>query len=198
MKKMQEKAEKLRIQNILNIAVSFSAIGRVFEEGSTEKIRAKLGTCIDDFLNLSAEEEYQEKHKEYCEWFTENIKTAERKKIGRVIKNSQYASWGQATRVIDNVLKVCIYYCNLPSAEVSSKILPWLNGAVDTSILEDFRNRSNSPIISQTSTIEDIDEVKYNELQKMIRTDIEKSFAGEILPVQYDDIKWKELNRQTD
>ena len=29
----------------------------------------------------------------------------------------------------------------------------------------------------------------------MIRIDIKKSFNGEIFPVQYDDIKWRELNR---
>lgn len=85
---------------------------------------------------MSAEEEYHEKHKEYCEWFTGNIKTVERKKMGRII-------------------------------------------------------------ISKTTTIEDIDEEKYNELQKMIYVldDLEKLFAGEIFPVQYGDIKWMELNR---
>jgi len=192
---MKEKAEKVKIQNIIDMAVSFSAMGRVFEKGSTKEIKAKLENCIGDFLNLSTKEEYPEKHKEFCEWFTENIKTAERKKDGRIIKESQCASWGQATKVIDIVLKVCVYYCNLPSTDVSSKIIPWLNGAIDTPILEDFKKRYNSPIISQTSTIEDIDKVKYEELQKMIRTDIEKSFNGEIFPVQYDDIKWRELNR---
>lgn len=192
---MKEKVEKVKIQNIIDMTVSFSAMGRIFEKGSTERIKAKLENCIWDFLNLSAKEEYHEKHKEFCEWFTGTIKTAERKKDGRIIKKSQYASWGQATKVIDIALKVCVYYCNLPSAEVSSKIIPWLNGAIDTLILGDFKKRYNSLIISQTSTIENIDKVKYEELQKMIRTDIEKSFNGEIFPVQYDDIKWRELNR---
>lgn len=192
---MKEKAEKVKIQNIIDMAVSFSAMSRVFEKGSTKKIKTKLEKCVKEFLNLSTEEEYHKKHKEFCEWFTKNIKTAERKKDGRIIKKSQYASWGQATKVIDIVLKVCIYYCNLPSAEVSSKIIPWLNGAIDTSILEDFKKRYNSPIISQNSTIEEIDKVKYEELQRMIHIDIVKSFNGEIFPVQYDDIKWRELNR---
>ena len=75
----------------------------VFENGSTEKIKAKLGNCIEDFLNMSTKEEYHEKHKEFCEWFTGNIKTVEGKKMGRITKNSQYASWGEATKVIDNV-----------------------------------------------------------------------------------------------
>ena len=192
---MKAKAEKVKIQNIIDMAVSFSAMGRVFGKGSTEKIKAKLNNCIEDFFNLSAKEEYHERHKEFCEWFTTNIKTAERKKGERIIKRSQYASWGQAAKVIDLVLKVCIYYCNLPSTEASSKIIPWLNGAIDTRILEYLKKRYNSPIISQTNTIEDIDERKYEELQKMTRSDIKESFNGEIFPVQYDDIKWRELNR---
>ena len=192
---MKEKAEKVKIQNIIDMAVSFSAMGRVFEKKSTEKIKAKLENCIGDFLNLSAKEEYHEKHKEFCEWFTGNIKTAERKKDGRIIKRSQYASWGQAAKVIDIALKVCIYYCNLPSAEVSSKIIPWLNGAIDSRILDDFKKRYNSSIISQASTIEDINKATYEKLQQMINTDIKKSFNREIFPVQYDDIKWRELNR---
>ena len=124
-----------------------------------------------------------------------DIRTAERKNDERLIKRSQYASWGQAAKVIDIVLKVCIYYCNLPSPEVSSKIIPWFNGAIDTRILEDFKKRYNSPIISRVSTIEDIDKAIYKKLQEMIRTDIKKSFNGEVFSVQYDDIKWRELNR---
>ncbi|MCK4386216.1 MAG: hypothetical protein KAW52_08140 [candidate division Zixibacteria bacterium] len=192
---MKEKAEKVKIQNIIDMAISFTAMGRVFEKGSTKKIKAKLNNCIKDFFNLSTKEKYYEKHKEFCEWFMTNIKTAERKKDERIIKRSQYASWGQAAKIIDIVLKVCIYYCNLPSAEVSSKITPWLNGAIDSHILEDFKKRYSSPLISQASTIEDIDEATYRKLQEMIRTNIKESFNDEILPVQYDDIKWRELNR---
>ena len=192
---MKDITEKAKLENIIEMAISFTAMTRVFEKGSTKKIKAKLNNCIEDFFNLSSKEEYYEKHKEFCEWFTINIKTAEREKNGRIIKRSQYASWGQAAKVIDIVLKVCIYYCNLPSAEVSSKTTPWLNGAIDTPILDDFRKRHNSPIISKTSTIESIDKLKYEKLQEMIRTDIEESFNGEIFSVQYDDIKWRELNR---
>lgn len=192
---MKEKAEKAKLKNIIELAISFSAMARVFEKGSTEKIEAKLHNCIEEFLSLSTEEEYHEKHEEFCEWFTRNIKTAERKKDGKIIKKSQYTSWGHAAKVIDVALKVCLYYCNLPSAEVSSKIIPWLNGAIDTALLNYLKEPDSPLIISQTYTLEDIDKIKYEELQKMIRTDIKKSSNGEISPVQYDDIKWRELNR---
>ena len=85
--KMKEKAEKVKIQNIIDMAVSFSTMGRVFEKGSTDKIKAKLENCIEEFLNLSTKEEYHEKHKEFCEWFTRNIKTAEKRRMGELLKS---------------------------------------------------------------------------------------------------------------
>jgi len=192
---IQGRADKVKRQNIIEMAVSFSAMGRVFEKGSTEKIKTKIEDCLEDFLKLNSKQDYSNKHIEFCEWFTRNIKTAEKQKNGVLIKNTQYASWGQAAKVIDIVLKVCIYYCELPSYEASLKILPWLNGAIDTQILTDLKTRHNSSIFLTTFTIESIDRSKYGELQKMIYSDIESKYNGSIFPVQYDDIIWRELNR---
>lgn len=177
------------------MAVSFSAMARVFEKRSAEKIKARLNETIDDFFSCKSSEEYCEKHYNFCIWFTSNIKTAERWKNNKMIKESHFASWGQAAKLLDIVLKVCIYYCNLPSVEDSSRILPWLNGAIDTPIMEDLRKRYGSAILSQTKTIESIDRQMYEKLQSLIREEIKKSFNSEIFAVQYDDIKWRELNR---
>lgn len=191
-----KKAQEVKIQNIIDMAMSFSAMARVFKKGSAEKIKAKLNDSIHDFLNLKSPKEYYEKHDNFCRWFTSNIKTAERRKNDKLIKESRNASWGQAAKILDIVLKVCIYYCNLPSAEESSKMLPWLNGAIDTPILEDLKERYNSNVLMLTSnTIESIDRKIYQALQELIREDIKKSFNDEIFAVQYDDIKWRELNR---
>lgn len=192
---MKKNAITIKIQNIIDMAVSFTAMGRVFEKGSTKKIVEKLNKCIEEFFNLQTTEEYYKKHQEFCEWFMLNVKTAEKKKNGKIIKNSQNASWGQSAKVIDIVLKVCIYYCHLPSCEVSSKIIPLLNGAIDTQILNELKKKYNSPIIADTHTIENIDKVKYEELQNEIRSDIGESYSGGICPVQWDDIKFRELNR---
>lgn len=192
---MIDKVKKVKIQNVIDMAFLFTAMGRIFESGSAKKIKAKLSDCMNEFLNVHGEKAYHKKHEEFCEWFTENIRTAERKKKEKIIKKSKNASWGQAAKVIDIVLKVCIYYCHFPSPEASSKIVPWLNGAIDTPLLKDLRNRYSSLKISKSSAIADIDKEKYEELQKIIRIDIEEWFGGEIFPVQYDDIKWRELNR---
>lgn len=177
------------------MAVSFSAMARVFEKGSAEKIKVRLNETVEDFFSLTSSEEYYKKHDNFCSWFTGNIKTAERWKNGKLIKESHFASWGQAAKVLDIALKVCIYYCNLPSVEDSSRILPWLNGAIDTPIMENLKMRYSAAILSETNTIESIDRQIYGQLQKLIREDIRKSFNNEIFAVQYDDIKWRELNR---
>jgi len=51
-----------------------------------------------------------------------------------------------------------------------------------------------SESISAT-TIEKIDRNTYVRLQELIRLDIRRRFNNEILPAQYDDIMWYELNR---
>lgn len=187
---MKENAEEIRIQNIIEMAVMFSAMGRVFEKGSIEKINKRLSEDIKAFLNLTNMGEYKEKHKEFCQWFTKNIKTAERKKDGQISKEPHPASWGHAAKIIDIVLKVCIYYCNLPTIEASSKILPWLNGAIDTAIMNHLK-KEYCPNL-QIATLADIDEENYNTLQEKICEAIEKEQIGEY-PVQYDDITWRKL-----
>ena len=197
MQKVSEKeiAKKAKIQNITEMAISFSTMGRVFEKDSIEKIKEKLNYCIKQFLTSNTKENYRKIHREFCKWFKRNIRTAERKKDGRIIKGSQYASWGQAAKTIDIAFKVYFYYCNLPSTKISSKIVPWLNGAIDTKILEHLKKIFCPPTKIQAETLENIDENEYKKLQVMIQTEIKNVYNGKIFPVQYDDIMWRKFNR---
>lgn len=163
---MKTEAEKIKQCNIIDVAVSFSAIGRIFKRGSTEKIRKKLYECIDEFFDVRSEEEYCKKHKEFCEWITENIMTSRRK--GKLTKASKKASWGQAAKMIDITLKVCIYYCKLPSPSVSSKIVPWLNGGIDTTILKNLKKKCDPPFLRGISTLAAINRETYDKLQRCI------------------------------
>ena len=78
--------------------------------------------------------------------------------------------------------------------------MPRLNGAIDTPILrhlfkklEDMYGRSYSP--HYLWTIKMIDKENYDLLQKVIRQDIRDSFDNNILPVQYDEIVGRDLDR---
>jgi CRISPR/Cas system-associated endonuclease/helicase Cas3 len=187
---MTKEAEKAKELMIIDMAVSFSAIGRVFRKGSIEKIRKKLYEHIEDFFSVSSEEEYCKRHMEFCEWITENIMTAKRR--GNEIKVPKKASWGQAAKLIDVAMKACIYYCKLPSPSASSRIAPWLNAGIDTAILKDLKKKYDLPFLRGISTLADINKETYDELQKIIRSDIRE----EIIPVQYDDMMWRKLNQR--
>lgn len=191
---MKIEVEEAKQRNIIDMAISFSEMKRVFGKGSTDKIKKKLYEYIDEFFNAQSEEKYRKKHREFCKWMTENITRSKRK--GKGVNSSKKASWGQAAKVIDIALKVCIYYCNLPSPSASSRIVPWLNGGIDTALLEYLRDKCDPPLPKRISTLADITEEVYDELQDLIRSDIRESRNGEISPVQYDDIKWRELNQK--
>jgi hypothetical protein len=88
----------------------------------------------------------------------------------------------------------------MPSPEKAEVLTPWLNGTIDTKLLtslskklENIRGKPYPPHYSWTINV--INKEDYDLLQKMIRQDIRDSFNDDILPVQYDDIMWRRLNR---
>jgi len=54
-------------------------------------------------------------------------------------------------------------------------------------------NYSDSGVTA--STIEQIDKNQYVKLQELVGRDIVRSFGGNVIPVQYDDIMWSKLKR---
>jgi hypothetical protein len=115
-------------------------------------------------------------------------------------KTEEPPSYGHAAKVLDLVLKVYVYYCNMPSPAKAESLIPRLNGAIDTQILrhlfkklEDIFGKSCPP--HYLWTIKMIDKENYELLQKVIRQDIRDSFDDNISPVQYEDIMWRRLNR---
>lgn len=175
------KAEEARVKNVVEIALMFSAMARVFERGSTSRIRRVVEETL---AKLQEGVVYNKCHDEFCRWFTQTIKNA---------KTKRAASWGQAAKVIDVALKVCVYYCHLPSEEMSQRIVPMLNAAIDTPLLKDLKRRHRG--FSGISTLAAIDRRSYEKLQETIRLEIKQLIAGRVFPVEYDDMKWRELNR---
>jgi len=186
--------EGVKRENIIDMAWGFSAMTRVFEKKSTEKIVNKLALTLSQIALLKDDTEFRNLHDDFCRWFVKNIRTAERKKDGVVIKESTYASYGQGAKVLDVALKVYVYYCHLPNPETAKRIIPWLNSAIDTKMMEYLEGLAEGKAVSVTS-IEQVDEDTYTKLQALVRKDIERKFPIGTLPVQWDDIKWRELNK---
>jgi len=171
--------QEAKLKNIVDMSLTFTAMMRVFEEGSKEYIRDKICEIIVNMLTKEAA--YAHIHEDFCEWVFQNIPTSRNGKT----------SYGQAAKVIDVSMKVVLYYCNLPDKDIAKLMIPKLHCAIDTPILMHLKS-GNSQIAAKF--LSQIDKNTYCLLQKAVKDDIEKNYSG-ILPVEYDDIMWRKLNK---
>jgi hypothetical protein len=185
---LEEKAKK---QNIIDMAVGFTAMMPLFQERSADLIKEKLTDLFEGLDRISSDREFSKTHRDFCQWFVKTI---------RLAKTEERPSYGHAAKVLDLALKVYVYYCKMPSPAKAESLIPRLNGVIDTPILrhlfkklEDTYRKSFPP--HYLWTIKIIDKDDYDLLQKVIRQDIRDSFDDNILPVQYDDIMARRLDR---
>ncbi len=191
----QKDPEKVKSDNVIDMAVTFTAMVRVFESGSKEKIVSMLKKSFTSLDSIKTEKNYRDLHKQFCSNFTKTIKTARKKLKNGNIKKSKPASYGQAAKVLDIAIKVYVYYCGLPRREVSEKVVQLLFGAIDTPILNHLKSKFPEENI-EANTIENITKSDYDKLQSLLQRDISDGFSNQIMPVQYDDIMWNYLNRK--
>jgi hypothetical protein len=191
----KDEASNIRIKNVIDMAITFTAMGRVFERGSKNEIAKELGSSFGKLAAVDGKGDFEKVHSEFCEWFIKNVSTAERVLKNKKIKRSQSASYGHAAKVFDIAVKVYAYYCHLPDCESAPKLLPVLHGAVDIPIMKNLKKRYPKENIN-ASTIEAVDKSEYVALQKLVSKHIEDEFENLILPVQYDDIMWNRLSRR--
>ena len=187
---MQELALEAKKKNIIDMALGFTAMTRVFQKESAGLIKESLAETCTKLESINSKADFAALHDHICQWFTQTIKLA---------KSGASASYGHGAKVLDITLKVYVYYCRMPDQAKADYLSPFLNGAVDTPILRHLLNTVNTPYGRSLSphqwNIKMVSKNIYDTLQKLIRTDIEHSFAGKIRPVQYDDIMWRRLNR---
>jgi len=187
-------AAEIKQKNVIDMALTFTAMIRLFEKGSKPKIAGKLSV---EFLNLKKirnVNDFQEFHKKFCNWFRRNIKTAQKERNNKIIKKSDYALYGHAAKLLDVSLKVVVYYSSLPDKSTAEKLLPFLKTAIDNPILKHLKKSFPYEHIS-AKTVEQIDENTYKKLQELIQSDIKLNFNNDVFPTQYDDIMWNRLNR---
>jgi len=186
-----ELAEKAKKQNIIDMAIEFTAMMPLFQERSANLIKEKLIDLLEDLDRISSDQDFSKMHGDFCLWFVKTI---------RLAKSEGLSSYGHAAKFLDLALKVFVYYCKMPSPVKAESLISRLNGAIDTLILrhlfkklEDIYNEPFPP--HYLWTIKIIDKKEYDLLQKVIRQDIQDSFDDKILPVQYDDLIKLSLNR---
>jgi hypothetical protein len=186
-----ELAEKTKKQNIIDMAVGFTAMMPLFQERSADLIKVKLTGLFEDLDRISSDQDFNKMHSDFCQWFVKTI---------RLAKTEEPSSYGHAAKFLDLALKVYVYYCKMPSPAKAESLMPRLNGAIDTPILrhlfKKLENIYRGPVPPHYLwTIEMIDREDYDLLQKIIRQDIRDSFKDNLSPVQYDDIMSLRLDR---
>ena len=186
-----ERAEKAKKQNIIDMIVGYTAMMPLFQERSADLIKEKLADLLEGLDRISSDQDFSKTHRDFCQWFVKTI---------RLAKTGEPSSYGHAAKVLDLALKVYVYYCKMPSPAKAESLMPRLNGTIDTPILrrlfkklEDIYRESCPP--HYLWTIKMIDKKDYDLLQKVMRQDIRDSFDDNILPIQYDDIMGRRLNR---
>jgi hypothetical protein len=193
--KKTEIAAEIKQKNVIDMALTFTAMIRLFEKGSKTKISKKLYAEFQRLKDIRGLNDFYVFHETFCEWFTNNIKTAKKERDGKIIKQSEYSLYGHAAKLLDVTLKVYIYYSGLPDKNISEVLLPFLNTAIDNPILKHLKRIFPNENVS-SKTVEQIDKNTYKKLQQLIKTDIMTNFSNNILPTQYDDIMWYRLNRE--
>lgn len=188
-------AEQAKLRNIIDMAFGFSAMTRVFEEESTGKIVNKLNEVLSQINYIKNEREFADFHNGFCRWFLRNVKTAERTKRDGTKKPTGAASYGQGAKVLDIALKVYVYYCHLPDPDTAKRMTQWLNPGIDTKMMGYLKGLPGGKGVVATS-IEQVHEDTCIKLQALVRNDIEVSYPIGTLPIQWDDIKWRELNKK--
>jgi hypothetical protein len=190
-----DEASQIKIKNVIDMSITFSAMNRVFEKGTKQKIADKLENSLGLLTAIDGKDSLEKVQSKFCEWFIKNVSTAEKMLKNKKIKKSRSASYGQAAKVFNVAGKVYFYYCHLPDCESATKTLPVLHAAVDTVMMKNLKRKYPKNNI-KAETVEAVTKLEYISLQKLIARHIEDEFNNLIFPVQYDDIMWRRLNRR--
>jgi hypothetical protein len=81
-----DEAERTKRSNIIDMAITFTAMNRVFEEKSKTFIAEELACSLNKLIGVKDSDSFERVHREFCKWFTGRVKTA-----ARTLKNKAEA-----------------------------------------------------------------------------------------------------------
>jgi hypothetical protein len=188
-------AQAAKTANIIEMALEFAGMTRVFSKQSTGKIIGTLARLFAEFAScVQDHQNYERLHAGFCDWCTENIWMAERTYEDGHIIASKKSSYGEAAKVLDICAKVYVYYCSQPSPEVAQALVPILHAALDNKMIARLARNFPAAGIKVTGLTQ-VDRLAYQKLQSLVAQEIQSDFHSVIHPVQYDDIIFRRLNR---
>jgi hypothetical protein len=72
-----DEVSEIKIKMVIDMALTFSAMIRVFEEGSKQKIAQKLENSLGLLTAIDGKGAFEKVQREFCKWFIKNVFTAE-------------------------------------------------------------------------------------------------------------------------
>lgn len=172
---------------ILNMAFDFTSMARVFESGTKKRFLGQIQHLLLKLTNVNEPEEFNKLHDKFCKWGTDTIK-----KSGRSEQDN--ASYGQIAKTLNVVLKVAVYYCNLPDVIQAKNLTPLLHPAIDNPMMKHLKKNYRRDFPKKTQTIASVDRDKYRHLLKLAAKDIQDNFNEPIWLIQWEDILWVNTN----
>lgn len=113
--------EGIERKNIIDMALGFTAMTRIFSAKSKGKIETRLEMLFTNLTEINTRAEYKARHRSFCEWFAREIRTAEKRLKNSNLQPSEPSSYGQGAEVLDIAIKVYVYYCSRPTAEIAER-----------------------------------------------------------------------------
>jgi len=187
--------ETIRLFNIVDMGLTFSAMIRLFEKGTKRTLQYEITNRLRRFFSAESAQNYLDVHSSFCDWGTKEIRLAKKKRGKMTLQEGSPASYGEIAKTFDVVLKVVVYYCQLPEPAKAQTMTKSLNAAVDTKMMAFLRKHYPNELERWPRTVKEVDKTDYDEIQRIVRKFIREKYRNKILPVQFDDIFWKELNR---
>jgi hypothetical protein len=184
----------IRLQNIVDMGLGFSAMMRLFEEGSKKKLHDRIMDFLIEMEVIDSKEQYEKLHSSFCAWGKNNIYLSEKYRQGRRIKERKLASYGQIAKTLDVVIKVVVHYCQWPYPDGSHKISHWIHAAVDNKMMLMLKKEFSGRMLKWPNSVENVDDAAYGKLQQLV-IEFCDSHPMKIMPVEFDDIYWQQLNR---
>ena len=100
--KLKDPAD-VRLSNILDMGLTFSAMIRLYEEGTKKIIHKEIVHILPEIANADSIERFQKTHNEFCTWGMNRLSLAEKKRQGKIIKHSGPPSYGQVAKTLSDV-----------------------------------------------------------------------------------------------
>ena len=185
---MDQNAEAARLTAILHMAFDFASMSRVFEKGSKAKFLKRVRKLLPDLASVATQGEFEALHARFCTWGRRSLRTSH--------GGHQRASYGQVAKTLNVVLKVVVSYCGMPDQRQAARLLPWLHPAIDNQMMGYLRQRYRDEFPRGIKGISEVDRVAYMLLVDMAAQDARENYSGGLVPVQWEDVVWVEVNRK--